>query len=462
MTSQGSRTTYDGREQHRAPITRPLRAPITRPLYHTAHASTHRPHISRPLVSTVQSHHDSIPLPIESYTDERRELQPPLDRISALCEEIAATMNESDAIGLATTRVAELMSGASVEVLVDVTARQSNAQESASQPSLRMYDRAGIVIDVPLMSGGALLGVLRIVPSATPASQAYDPHVLGLVGAALGQALDRHRLHAALDRRDAASLRQEQERWETFLERVAHEVKTPLAGIKGHAQLVRRYVRAARDVTTGELTPESAAGVVDACERHLPPLERQVAHIERLMRDMLDLAQIEQGILPLTLERCDFVALLRQALHDVDAFEDCRLVLTVPDTAWLTCDARRIEQALYDVLHYAIRLGGFGATLNVSVSKRQLSYVPHVLAIIGNRPHSPQADEPAKLSRHQLHILRDHPVAGVDQVPAPLALGLALSATISRVHGGNLYHLPHASTGDTFVLALPVHGQRAS
>ncbi|HEX8033954.1 MAG TPA: histidine kinase dimerization/phospho-acceptor domain-containing protein [Ktedonobacterales bacterium] len=456
MTSQAPRTAHDGYELRRAPITRPL--------YHTAHGSTHRRHVNHVLTASIPPHYDGM-LSIESYPDEPFILQhtaPWVERIGALCEEIAATTSESEAIQLVSTRIAEMMGGARVRILVeqDSTA-QNDSLSGETLASLSVYGQGADGIDVPLVSGGTRLGLLRIVPHVTETLPVYDSQALRVVGVVLAQTLDLHRLRGALGQQgaDAAS---SHERWGAFLGRVAHEVKTPLMGISGHTQLARRYVRMARDAATGELTLEAAARVVDACERHLPPLERQVAHIERLMRGMLDLAQIEHGPLPLALERCDFVALLWRAVRHVDAFENCQLALTAPDRVWLRCDARRIEQALYDVLYYAIRVGGYGGKLCVGVAVHRLNGERYVMATIGNRSEPSEVDDCAILSRRELRMLGDHVVAGVDQVPGSPALSLALSATMSRAHGGNLYHVPHGSRGGVFVLALPISGPRTA
>lgn len=458
MTSQASRTAHDGSELRRAPITRPL--------YHTAHGSTHRRHVNHVLTASMTPYYDGL-LSIESYPDEpfiAPHAGPSVERICALCEELAATTSESEALQLVSARIAEMMGGARVTILVaqDSTA-QHDSLRGETLASLSAYGQGADGIDVPLVSGGTRLGLLRIVPHMAEAWPAYDAQLLRLIGVVLAQTLDRHRLRGALGQH-GADVASSHERWEAFLGRVAHEVKTPLTGISGHAQLVRRYVRTARNAATGKLTLEAAARVVDACERHLPPLERQVAHIERLMRSMLDMAQIEHGPLSLALERCDFVALLRRAVRDVDAFENCQLALTVPDRLWLRCDARRIEQTLYDVLHYAIRVGGYGNTLSVGVAVHRLNGERYVMATIGNRSESSEgeSDDCAILSRRELRMLRDHVVPGVDQVPGAPALSLALSATMSREHDGNLYHVPYSSRGGIFVLALPVSGPRTT
>lgn len=463
MTGQATRTAYDGSEQRRAPITRPL--------YLTSHGSIHRHHVNHAVTSPNPLTYDGLLSP-ETHPDKPLVMQhvsPTVDWISTLCEEIAATLNEREALQLVSTRIGEWMNGASVDVLAyQDSAAQNTSRTGENFSSLtlqgRMRGQWPGEIEVPLMSSGARVGTLRIVPHSEDTSQAHDLNALRLIGTALAQALERHRLRAAVGQHGACAVQSDEdlERWEAFLARVAHEVKTPLTCINGHAQLVRRYVRSARNAATGALTLESAARVVDACERHLPALERQVAHIERLMRDMLDLAQIEHGPLSLALERCDFVSLLQRAIRDVDVFENCELALTIPDRVWLTCDARRIEQALYDVLHYAIRVGGYGGTVCVRVTERRLNGVKYVMAVIGNRRHAPGTHDCAILSRHELRMLSNYVVAGVDQVPAQLALGVALSATISRMHGGNLYYQPPAATGGVFVLALPVSGPRAT
>lgn len=459
MTGQASRTAYDSSEQRRAPITRPL--------YSTSHGSIHRHHVNHAVTPSNPLSYDGL-LHAESFSDKpfvMQRMSPAVDWISALCEDIAATLNEREALQLVSTRIGEWMGGASVEVLAcqgDAAQNTSRTDEHIS--SLTLHAQRHGVIEVPLMSSGARAGTLRIVPHTADTPLTYDTNALRLIGTALAQTLERHRLRAKGDHHGArtAASGEALERRDAFLGRVAHEVKTPLTCINGHAQLVRRYVRSARDAATGELTLESAARVVDACERHLPELERQVAHIERLMRGMLDLAHIEHGPLSLTLERCNFATLLRRAIRDVDSFENCELSLTIPDRVWLTCDARRVEQALYDVLHYAIRMGGYGGTVCVRVAERRLNGVRYVMAVIGDRCHTQDARECAILTRGELRSLRNHVVAGVDQVPAPLALGVALSATICRMHGGDLYYLPPAATGGVFVLALPVSGPRAT
>ncbi len=454
MTGQASRTAHDTSEQRRAPITRPL--------HPTSHGSIHRHHVNHAVMPPNPLSYDGL-LPWESFADKpfvMQRVSPAMDWISALCEDIAATVNKREAVHLVATRIGEWMGGASVDVL----AYQGDGAQIASRTDehLTLNAQRQRVIEVPLMSSGARVGTLRIGPHTDATSPEFDMSALRLIGSALAQALERHQLRAASDQHGAraAASGEALERWDVFLGRVAHEVKTPLTCIKGHAQLVRRYVRSARDAATGELTLESAARVVDACERHLPELERQVAHIERLMRGMLDLAQIEQG--PLSLERCNFATLLRRAIRDVDSFENCELSLTIPDRVWLMCDARRVEQALYDVLHYAIRMGGYGGTVCVNVTERRLNGVRYVMAVIGNRRHTQDARECAILTRGELRSLRNHVVAGVDQVPAPFAFGVALSATISRMHSGDLYYLPPAETGGAFVLALPVSGPRAT
>lgn len=458
MTSQAPRTVYDGCEQRRAPITRPL--------YHSSHGAAHRHHVNHSLTPTIPSRYDGAP-PHDTYLEEPFVVQraaPTLDWSTALCEEIAATTNAREAVRIVATRISDLVGGAYVEVLPDQAGMaQYDLGPLTTLASLERHAHRADAIDVPLKCGGSRLGFLRVVPHTRGTSTRLDSNELRLVGTALAQALERHRLYAARDGRDAGTAASQMypERWEEFLGRVAHEVKTPLTCISGHAQLVRRYVRTARDAVTGKLTMESAAHVIDACERHLPALERQVAHIERLMRGMLDLAQVEHGPLSLALERCDFMELLRRAIRDVDSFVHCNLALSVPEHLWLTCDARRVEQALYDVLHYAIRVGGYGGTMYIGVAVHRTNRTRYVMAVIGNRRDPREGDDCAILSRRELRMLRNHRVAGVDQVPAPVALGLALSATICRLHGGDLYSLP-PTQGGILVLALPVSGPHAA
>src|SRR5262249_60930139 len=80
----------------------------------------------------------------------------------------------------------------------------------------------------------------------------------------------------------------------TFLLSVSHELKTPLAAIRGHGEAL----------LDGVMSVEKAAGVVIAESRRL----------ERLVRDLLDLARLNQRSFSVHPRQIDLNGLVAQAV----------------------------------------------------------------------------------------------------------------------------------------------------
>src|SRR5688572_24290543 len=101
----------------------------------------------------------------------------------------------------------------------------------------------------------------------------------------------RNRDHAARDRAEALSRRKQD-----FLGLLSHELRNPLSAI----QVALAVMRAREDISAGQ----QARTVV----------ERQIAHIARLVEDLVDSARIERGTLSLRLEPLDLAEVLRTAV----------------------------------------------------------------------------------------------------------------------------------------------------
>ena len=123
-----------------------------------------------------------------------------------------------------------------------------------------------------------------------------------------GAQLERERLHEAL--------REEDRRKDEFLAMLAHELRNPLAPILHAVQVLRRL-----DPTT----PEQAW-----CEE---VIERQTAHLTRLVDDLLDISRITQGKVTLQREPVELAAIVGRAVETVRPFLEGRrheLVVDLP------------------------------------------------------------------------------------------------------------------------------------
>ncbi len=233
------------------------------------------------------------------------------------------------------------------------------------------------------------------------------------------------------------ALKEADRRKDEFLAMLAHELRNPLAPIRNSVQVLKLI---------GSSDPMQAQA------RDL--IERQVAHMARLVDDLLDVSRITRGNILLRKGRLDLVALVRAAVEDHRRLlEEAGLDLTVelPDRPlWVEGDPTRLAQVVGNLLHnankftdaggkVAVRLtaeaGGEGAVLSVRDSGIGLG--PDILGRLFE-PFS-QADR------------------SLDRSRGGLGLGLALVKGLVELHGGTVWaSSPGPGRGAEFVLRLPL------
>jgi signal transduction histidine kinase len=144
---------------------------------------------------------------------------------------------------------------------------------------------------------------------------------------------------------------------DTFLSIAAHELKTPLTALKGGAQLLRR--RQLR----GQLDPERLIGGLDT-------LIRSIDRLTTLTDDLLDVARLRTGQLPLIANPLDLAALTAEAVSNFRDRDDAndRLTLEVPPALpAVLADSARIEQVIDNLLDNAIKYSPAGGAVAVTV-----------------------------------------------------------------------------------------------
>lgn len=130
---------------------------------------------------------------------------------------------------------------------------------------------------------------------------------------------------------------------------VAHELRAPVATVRG-------YVEAAQD---GVMTQESAMAAI----------HRELASMERLVRDLSLVSRVEAGQVELHLQRTSVAALLAHVQQRyAPPFEDKQVRLTVglpPATLEVWTDPERAGQVLSNVLSNALRHTPAGGQVQV-------------------------------------------------------------------------------------------------
>lgn len=178
-----------------------------------------------------------------------------------------------------------------------------------------------------------------------PIHPADDASEIGRLGAALNRMLER--LEQALQEGE-----QSEQRLRRFLADAAHELRTPLASIRGYAELYRL----------------GAASDDAEIERSMLRIEQQSARMGVLVQDMLTLARIDQ-VHETSQHAVDLRTLTTNAVHDARAADPSRgFQLQTYGAPLVLGDADQLQQVLANLLRNASQHTPAGSTVEVKLA----------------------------------------------------------------------------------------------
>ena len=255
-----------------------------------------------------------------------------------------------------------------------------------------------------------------------------------LVGTRAAQGLDMMVYDALRSRDRALQVRTEQNReLSTLSAEIAHELKNPLASIKGLAQLVRRGLERAEK---GE-----HAATAKASER-MTVLAREVDRMQAILdeflnfsRPLVPLSQREVGLRELV----DHVVDLHEAMAGERRVE---LLVLEREPIRCVCDPRKVEQILINLVQNALEATDPGTRIELELGSAA------ELVELRVRDAGPGL---APELRAQVFEL------GVSDKATGSGIGLTVARAIARQHGGELELGARAdgARGCEAVLSLP-------
>jgi signal transduction histidine kinase len=234
---------------------------------------------------------------------------------------------------------------------------------------------------------------------------------------------------ARADAEDALRARDE------FLSIASHELRTPVTGIRGTAQVARR----ARE--RGQLDGERL-------DRYLATIDQVSGHLASLVEDLLDVSRLQRGTLPLRRRPTDLAALVRNAIARYSSDDAHELLLECPASCPADVDPDRVEQILANLLGNALKYSPDGGEIRVTLSADGDGALLKVQdAGIGLPPDAvEQIFQPFGRASN----------ATTRSIPG-LGLGLFICRQIAEQHGGRLWaESPGELQGTTLSLWLPV------
>ncbi len=224
----------------------------------------------------------------------------------------------------------------------------------------------------------------------------------------------------------AAQLNQAREAEKNFLLSVSHELKTPLAAIRGYAE----------GLEDGVFTSDEASATIREESRRL----------ERLVRDLLDLARMNRREFVVHHERIDLGQAAREVTRRYEAEARTAGVELEPvadGPAPAIADPDRVLQVVSNLVENALRSTPAGGSVRVRAE-------PGLLSVEDTGVGLPPEDLPHTFERFYLY---DRSPDGRARIGS--GLGLAIVKELTERMGGSVSVDSEVGRGTTFVVRLP-------
>jgi signal transduction histidine kinase len=220
---------------------------------------------------------------------------------------------------------------------------------------------------------------------------------------------------------------------DAFVAAVSHELRTPLTSVSGFLELL------------GD--EEDSLGLTG--RTYLSAARRGTVRLQRIVEDLLLVAQIEAELLELRTGPVDLAELATAAVEDVRSLADEKRVAITLDTEGplpLEADATRVGQVLDNLLSNAIKYTPAGGAVVLSASnhdgQRRIEVTDNGIGI----PHDELGQLFSRFYRASSATRRAIPGTG---------LGLVIARAIVERHGGKIALDSREGEGTTVTVTLP-------
>ncbi len=223
-----------------------------------------------------------------------------------------------------------------------------------------------------------------------------------------------------------------------FLNVTSHELRTPMASIKGYVQMLSMG-------SLGEITEEQ--------EKSLEIVLRNINRLDRLIQDILDLSQLESGTMEFVPEETDLQKMIdevTETMRSSDDIKDIKIGNEIEEQLpHLTIDPERIKQVIVNLTNNAIKFSPDRSVINLKVKKEQENILFEVQDFGRGIPKDKQ--ERVFETFYQVDSGKDTKFGGA-------GLGLAISRGIVIAHGGKIWVESEGipGKGSTFRFTLPI------
>jgi signal transduction histidine kinase len=223
-----------------------------------------------------------------------------------------------------------------------------------------------------------------------------------------------------------------------FLANMSHELRTPINALIGYAALML-------DRIYGDLTTKQEEG--------LHRIQVSSQHLLALINDILDLAKIEAGKMPIHLERVSLNDVVQEVAAQMEPMvkrKGLEFNVQLPsEPVYMETDRTKVKQIVLNLISNAVK---FTARGSVSVSTRVNGTEVRIAVSDTGIGIRPQDLEVIFEEFRQVDQSRTREYGGT-------GLGLSITRKLIALLGGDIAVASQYGRGSTFTVILPVNSQ---
>ncbi|PKB71347.1 MAG: hypothetical protein BZY87_05690 [SAR202 cluster bacterium Io17-Chloro-G6] len=221
-----------------------------------------------------------------------------------------------------------------------------------------------------------------------------------------------------------------------FVSIASHELRTPVAAIKGFLEL---------------LLLEKPLPLTGEQQHFLDGVRRNTDRLEKLINGLLDMSRLESGMVVIQPSVFDFKGVIAQLVDEMQSeLKDYDLKIETPEypsAVVVEADRNRILQVMSNLLGNAVKYAPAGSGIGIRIVGNEGGFVK-----ISVEDHGPGISEPDMENLFQKFFRVDN---STTRSAAGTGLGLAISKALVELHGGNIWVESELGQGSTFSFTIP-------
>lgn len=282
---------------------------------------------------------------------------------------------------------------------------------------------------VPLVARGRTLGAITFLMAES--GRHYDANDVAVgeeIGRRAALAVDNARLYREAQQAIRAR--------DTFLSLASHELKTPLAALQGHAELLLR-------------SAQRATSLDERSQRSVRVIYAQAVRFHRLIELLLDFSRLQTGWLSIERHPIDLPAVVRRLVEGLEpTLEQHTIDLIAPHEPLIVeGDEVRLGQVLENLINNAVKYSPKGGPITVCLDRQD------------DQARLTVSDRGLGVPEEALDQIFSHFYRAPNVDPrriSGLGIGLAVVKEVVTLHGGTVEVSSRQGEGSVFTVRLPL------